>query len=104
MVVKRAGFRGITIRSCEVDCNVQTDFTTTEDIFEEGMPLRRLQLCKVHAMVSQRTHPLVRDLILEHILPDLSQRHRGLSNVPMLTRFLREEEVNADLSLDIIAS
>ena len=68
------------------------------------MPLRRLQLSKVHAMVSQCSHLLVRDLILEHVLPDLSQRHCSLSDVPMSTRFLREKEVNADFSLNIIAS
>jgi hypothetical protein len=102
-VVKGAGLRRFTIGESEVNGNSQADIATSKDILKEGVTLLHLQFTEDHHMVSsKRPQLLVGDWILFRVFLDLAESQWGLAAILVFTRLLRNEELDADFTLNVV--
>ena len=101
--MERVGLGRVTVRQSEVDCDSKADLAASEDVLEEGVSHLEIQLCESHLVGTERSELLIGDRELACVFLDLSKSQARLAAVLVFTRLLGDEEVNADLALDIIS-
>jgi hypothetical protein len=95
-VVKRRSIIRSSIRKCEVDCNRQVNFTTTEDVLDEGMNALNFEAIELDG--ARGIQLVITLTFLKHSQCDLA----AAAEDSVLARGRRSEELNLNLTLDIV--
>ena len=102
-VVKRTWLVWASIWKSEVNCDSESNFTTTEYVLQERVPLVNFKSRECELVLSKWFLLFIRNRVFFLLLFESCKRECRLAHVLMLSRFLWLQEIDTNFPLDVVA-